>query len=123
MITKFAKQFLAACAAVAVSASVAWAGGDLAAAKKEGKVVWYSSISLPIAQEMCNTFNSKKMGFECVLHRSGSGKLFKRWLQEAKSNIYEADVLHTSNSGHFVSLRDSQIPAQGCGQVPDGVQG
>lgn len=74
-------------------------------AKKEGKVVWYSSLSLPIAQELCNLFNSKNLGIECVLHRDGSGNLFTRWQQEAKAGIYNADVLHTSNIGHFVSLR------------------
>ena len=105
MITRFIKFSVAACAAVAFATSAAWAGGDLAAAKKEGKVVWYSSLSLPIAQELCNTFNKKKEGFECVLHRSGSGKLFKRWVEEAKANIYDADIMHTSNTGHFVSLR------------------
>ena len=96
--------------ALALVTSAAWAGGDLAKAKEEGKVVWYSSLSLPISQELCNTFNDKKMGFECVLHRSGSGKIFKRWIQEAKSKIHEADIIHTSNSGHFVSLqKDGQI--------------
>lgn len=104
MIARFIKYSVAACAAMAFAASAAWADGDLAAAKKEGKVVWYSSLALPIAQELCNTFNNNKVGFECVLHRSGSGKLFNRWVQEAKSNIFEADILHTSNTGHFVSL-------------------
>ncbi|RMF87785.1 MAG: extracellular solute-binding protein [Nitrospinota bacterium] len=74
-------------------------------ARKEGKVVWYSSIALPIAQELCNLFNSKNLGIECVLHRSGSGKLFRRLLQEARAGIYNADILHTSNIGHFVTLR------------------
>ncbi|MCZ6625434.1 MAG: extracellular solute-binding protein [Deltaproteobacteria bacterium] len=74
-------------------------------AKEEGKVVWYSSLTLKIAQEVCNLFNSKKMGIECVLHRSGSGKLYRRWTQEAKSGIYSADVLHTSNIAHFLALR------------------
>ncbi len=92
-----------------LATSPAWAGGDLAMAKKEGKVVWYSSIALPIAQQMCNTFNEKKMGFECVLHRSGSGKLYKRWVQEAKSKIFEADILHTSNSGHFLTLQKQGV--------------
>ncbi|MDH3701612.1 MAG: extracellular solute-binding protein [Alphaproteobacteria bacterium] len=92
-----------------LATSPAWAGGDLAMAKKEGKVVWYSSISLPIAQQMCNAFNDKKMGFECVLHRSGSGKLYKRWVQEAKSKIFEADILHTSNAGHFLTLQKQGV--------------
>ncbi len=77
-------------------------------AKKEGKVVWYSSIALPIAQELCNLFNAKNLGIECVLHRSGSGKLFRRLLQEARAGIYNADVLHTSNIGHFVTLRQEK---------------
>jgi iron(III) transport system substrate-binding protein len=100
---------LASCVALALAASTAWAGGDLAKAKKEGKVVWYSSLALPIAQEVCNAFNAKKVGFECVLHRSGSGKLYKRWVQEAKSKIFEADVLHTSNSGHFLTLQKQGV--------------
>ena len=33
-------------AALALVTSAAWAGGDLAKAKEEGKVVWYSSLSL-----------------------------------------------------------------------------
>jgi iron(III) transport system substrate-binding protein len=107
MIKKLSGIALASC--IALAASTAWAGGDLAAAKKEGKVVWYSSLALPIAQEMCNAFNAKNMGFKCVLHRSGSGKLYKRWVQEAKSKIFEADVLHTSNSGHFLTLQKQGV--------------
>ncbi len=74
-------------------------------AKKEGKVVWYSSASLSLSQKICNTFNEKKLGIECVLHRSGSGKLYSRWRQEAKAGIHAVDVFHTSNIGHFVSMR------------------
>ena len=88
MIGKILRLPIMAAAMVALGATASQAGGDLAMAKKEGKVVWYSSISLPIAQEVCNLFNSKKMGFDCVLHRSGSGKLFKRYVQEAKSKIF-----------------------------------
>ncbi|MBI4081724.1 MAG: extracellular solute-binding protein [Candidatus Lambdaproteobacteria bacterium] len=92
-------------AALLVGGLPAQADQTMEMAKKEGKVVWYSSISLAIAQELCNTFNAKKLGIECVLHRDGSGKLYRRWIQEAKSNIYAADILHTSDIGHFVTLR------------------
>ena len=51
--------------------SAAWADTVMDMAKKEGKVVWYSSLSLPIAQEVCNAYNAKHTGIECVLHRSG----------------------------------------------------
>jgi iron(III) transport system substrate-binding protein len=77
-------------------------------AKKEGKVVWYSSASLSLSQKVCNLFNEKKLGIECVLHRSGSGKLYSRYLQEAKAGIYTADIIHTSNISHFLSLKKSE---------------
>jgi len=92
--------------------SAARADSVMDMAKKEGKVVWYSSLSLPIAQEVCNAYNAKHTGIECVLHRSGSGKLYRRWRNEAKSNIYTADILHTSNIGHFVSLRKAKAIIQ-----------
>jgi len=63
---------------------------------------------IALAQEVCNAYNANKTGIECVLHRSGSGKLYTRWRNEAKANIYEADILHTSNIGHFVSLKKAK---------------
>jgi iron(III) transport system substrate-binding protein len=75
-------------------------------AKKEGKVMWYTSIGLPIAQKMCGIFNAKKLGVECEVHRDGSGKLYSRWIQEARSGIYTADVLHTSDLSHFIALKN-----------------
>ncbi len=107
---------------VALLTAMSWLSAQadvMSAAKQEGKVVWYSSLSLPIAQEVCNTYNAKKTGIECVLHRSGSGKLFRRWRQEAKSGIHAADVLHTSNIGHFVSLRKQGAIIQ---YKPEGVE-
>jgi len=97
---------------VALLAVLAWspagAQSTLELAKKEGKVVWYSSISLRVAQNICNLFNSKKLGVECVLHRDGSDKLFGRWRQEAKAGLHIADIIHTSEIGHFVSLQKEE---------------
>jgi iron(III) transport system substrate-binding protein len=73
-------------------------------AKKEGKVVWYSSASLPLSTQVCNLFNSKGLGVECILHRDGSAPIYNRYVQEARAGIYTADVLHTSSIGHFVTL-------------------
>jgi iron(III) transport system substrate-binding protein len=74
-------------------------------AKQEKKAVWYTSIPLGTAQGLCNAFNAKKLGVECEVHRDGSGKLYSRWIQEAKSGIYTADVLHTSDLSHFIELK------------------
>ncbi|MGH7775290.1 MAG: ABC transporter substrate-binding protein [Candidatus Binatia bacterium] len=97
---------------VALLAISAWAPAaaqsSLELAKKEGKVVWYSSLSLRVAQNICNLFNAKKLGVECVLHRDGSDKLFARWRQEAKAGLHIADIVHTSEIGHFVSLQKEE---------------
>jgi iron(III) transport system substrate-binding protein len=119
MIRSALRLSIGVAAILAVGATAAYASGDMELAKKEGKVVWYSSLSLPIAQEMCNTFNEKKMGIECVLHRSGSGKLFNRYVQEAKSGVFAADILHTSNLGHFVTLKKQGLLTN---FVPKGVE-
>ncbi len=117
---RFNKIVAALCGLLLFAAgSAAWAESVMEMAKKEGKVVWYSSLSLPIAQELCNAYNAKHTGIECVLHRSGSGKLYRRWRNEAKSNIYTADVLHTSNIGHFVSLRKAKAIIQ---YAPEGIE-
>ncbi len=101
--------FAAAIAAALVfSLPAAEAAPDMRAAKKEGKILWYSSMSLPITQAVCKRFNAKKLGITCVAHRSGSGKLYRRYLQEAKGGIYKADVFHTSNLGHFLNMKDKK---------------
>ena len=82
---------------------------DMRAAKKEGKVFWYSSVTLPIAQAVCRAFNNKKLGIKCLLHRSGSGKIYRRYLLEAKGGINVADVFHSSNAGHFLIMKKKFI--------------
>ncbi len=75
-------------------------------AKKEGKVVWYSSLTSQISQPVCNLFNSKNLGIECILHRSGSSKIFNRYRREARGKIFRADVFHSSNIGQFITMHD-----------------
>jgi len=74
--------------------------------KKEGKVVWYSSLTFRVSQAVCNLFNEKKKGIKCELHRDGSTKLYRRYRQEAREGIYNADVIHTSNIGQFIIMHD-----------------
>ena len=99
------RVWLATLLALLFASYPAGAQDTLQLAKKEGKVVWYSSASLSLSQKLCNAFNAKNLGVECVLHRDGSGKLYTRLQQEAKAGIHNADVFHTSSIGHFVNLR------------------
>ena len=96
---------LAICFFVVLFSSASYSA-DMRAAKKEGKVVWYSSITLKISQRICNNFNKKNLGIKCVLHRSGSSKLYKRYRKEARGKIYRADVFHTSNIGQFLIMHE-----------------
>ena len=74
-------------------------------AKKGGKVVWYSSLGLELAQKVCNTFTQRRPGITCELTRSGSERIFQRIMQEAKANLALADVVHTSDAAHFVDFK------------------
>ena len=78
---------------------------DMRAAKKEGKVVWYTSLILEVSQNICNNFTKKNPGIKCVLHRSGAGAVYRRYLREAKSKLFLADVFHSANIGHFGKLK------------------
>lgn len=73
-------------------------------AKEEGTVVWYTSLQSPLAEELCSRFNSKKLGISCVVHRSGSGNLYRRLGREAQSGV-RADLVQISNVDDFVRLR------------------
>lgn len=101
---------LAALAALALAAP-AWGAEDatLRAAKKEGKVTWYTAVATAVAQNACKIFNEKKLGVTCVVHRDGSGPLYRRILQEAKGGVFVADTFDSANTGHFLSLRKDHL--------------
>jgi iron(III) transport system substrate-binding protein len=74
----------------------------LAAAQKEGKVVWYSSIDLPVAEKVAKAFEAKYSGIAVRVERNGSERLFQRLGQEFASRIHAADIVNTSDGAHFV---------------------
>jgi len=76
----------------------------LEAAKKEGKVVWYTSLELSIAEALAKAFQ-QKYGLPAEVMRSGSEKVFERFMKEAGAGIKTADIIHTSDESHFVELK------------------
>jgi iron(III) transport system substrate-binding protein len=82
------------------------------AAKKEGKVVWYSSLGLSVAQKICDTFNKKSLGVTCELNRDGSERIFQKVMQEAGANLFIADVVHTSDMSHFLDFKAKNMLAK-----------
>ena len=72
------------------------------AAKKEGKVVWYTSVDLPLAEKIAKSFEAKYPGVAVRVERSGAERVFQRIGQEYGSNIHAVDVANSSDAAHFI---------------------
>ena len=81
----------------------------LEAAKKEGRVVWYTSLALPSAEKVAKLFEAAYPGIKVEVHRTGSQRILQRVMQELSANIKNADVIHTSDAGHYVLLKDKKL--------------
>ena len=74
----------------------------IAAARKEGKVVYYTSVDLPMAERIAKSFEAKFPGITVRVERTGAERLFQRIGQEYASRIYAADVVNSSDAAHFI---------------------
>src|SRR5215468_7369402 len=72
------------------------------AAKKEGRVIYYTSIDLPIAERIAKAFEAKFPGIAVRVERSGAERVFQRIGQEYSSRIYAVDVVNSSDAAHFI---------------------
>jgi iron(III) transport system substrate-binding protein len=72
------------------------------AAKKEGKVVWYTSVDLPLAEKVAKSFEAKFPGVAVRVERTGAERVFQRIGQEYGSNIHAVDVANSSDAAHFI---------------------
>src|SRR5712692_1859681 len=92
----------------------------LEAAKKEGKVVWYTSLALTSAEKVAKLFEAAYPGIKVEVHRTGSERILQRVMQELQANLKIADVVHTSDAGHYVLLKDKKLLLK---YTPAGVDG
>jgi iron(III) transport system substrate-binding protein len=72
------------------------------AAKKEGKVVYYTSIDLPLAEKIAKSFEAKFPGVAVRVERTGAERVFQRIGQEYGSNIHAVDVVNSSDASHLI---------------------
>jgi len=84
----------------------------LEAARKEGKVVWYTSLVLPSAERVAKLFETAYPDVKVEVHRTGSQRILQRVMQELQANIKNVDVVHTSDAGHYVLLNDKKLRAK-----------
>jgi iron(III) transport system substrate-binding protein len=90
------------------------------AARKEGKVVWYTSLALPSAEKVAKLFEAAYPGVKVEVHRTGSQRILQRVMQELAANIKNVDVIHTSDAGHYVLLKEKKLLLK---YTPPGVEG
>ncbi len=79
------------------------------AAKKEGKVVWYTSVDLPLAEKVAKAFEAKFPGVAVRVERSGAERVFQRIGQEYASNIHACDVVNSSDAAHSIVWKKGNL--------------
>ena len=96
---------------------------DIEAAKKEGKVSWYTSTPIATAQKLVAAFEKENPGIKVQLFRSGGEAVMSRFMQEHDAGRIGADVMTTSDpstsavltkKGFFVPFKPAyfdKIPA------------
>jgi iron(III) transport system substrate-binding protein len=75
------------------------------AARREGKVAFYSALDLPLSEKLAKGFEAKYPGIAARVERSGAERIFQRIGQEQASRIYAADVAVSTDAAHFVAWK------------------
>jgi iron(III) transport system substrate-binding protein len=75
------------------------------AARKEGKVAFYTAMDLPVAEKLAKAFEAAYAGIAVRVERSGGERIFQRVGQEMDSNIHACDVLNSSDAAHFIVFK------------------
>src|ERR1700761_6365493 len=83
----------------------------IAAARKEGQVIHYTSTDLPVAEKLARAFEAKYSGIAVRVERTGAERVFQRIGQEYSSNIHAVDVVNSSDAAHFIVWKRDGILA------------
>jgi iron(III) transport system substrate-binding protein len=84
---------------------------DIAAAKREAAVTWYTSTPVNTAQKIANMFQTET-GIKVELFRSGGSAVLRRFMQEIDARRVIADVMTISDPAEVLTLikRDLVVP-------------
>src|SRR5207244_1110557 len=72
------------------------------AAKKEGKIAFYTAMDLAFAQQLGKAFEEKFPGIAVRVERSGAERIFTRIDQEYGAGIHAVDVVNTADQAHCI---------------------
>jgi iron(III) transport system substrate-binding protein len=88
------------------------------AARKEGKVSYYSALELNVAERLGKAFEAKYPGIAVRVERSGAERIFQRIAQEQASGINAVDVANSTDPAHYLDWKAKDWLAP---YVPDDV--
>ena len=77
------------------------------AAKKEGKLSFYSALELSTAERLAKAFEAKYPGIAVRVERSGAERIFQRIAQEQGSGIQSVDVANSTDAAHYLDWKKS----------------
>ena len=72
-------------------------------------MVWYTSLALTSSEKVAKLFETAYPGVKVEVHRTGSQRILQRMMQELQANIKNVDVVHTSDAGHYVLLKEKKL--------------
>jgi iron(III) transport system substrate-binding protein len=88
------------------------------AARKEGKVTFYTAIDLQTAEKVGKAFEARYPGIAVRVERNGAERIFQRVAQEQASRIYAVDVISSTDTSHLLNWKRNGLLAP---FVPDEV--
>src|SRR5690348_8352860 len=89
---------LIACAGVPAALAQETTPALVAAAAKEGKVVWYTAVDVKVAEAVAKVFRADYPNIPIEVERSGSERVFQRVTQEQQAGIHNCDVVNSSDA-------------------------
>jgi iron(III) transport system substrate-binding protein len=88
------------------------------AARKEGKVSFYTALELVVAQRIGKAFEAKYPGISVRIERSGAERIYQRIAQEQASHINAVDVANSTDPAHYLDWKKNEWLAP---YIPDDV--
>jgi iron(III) transport system substrate-binding protein len=77
----------------------------IAAARKEGKLSYYSALELNVAERLGKMFEAKYPGITVRVERSGAERIFQRIAQEQGSGIHAVDIANSTDPAHYLDWK------------------
>jgi iron(III) transport system substrate-binding protein len=83
----------------------------VAAARKEGKISFYSALELNISEKLARAFEAKYPGIAVRVERSGAERIFQRINMEQDSHLPGVDLVCSTDPAHFIFWKRKDLVA------------